>query len=409
MANDDIQEKRLRARLALEGDERHAKREQSEAEVAKLRQEAMLAMEGGERKAAREAKLKAEQDQIENEQKRLAEIDRLRQLEAARKKAEEDVSILEKDRQEKIRQEQFEKIHQAEAKIENLKQSPVPAITSIRTLQSDLAQSIERHNMSATSIAVQNQAEINQVSFAAKPKSPTKTIITLALVGLLIGAGLGALWYAKKITSDQTVPLTNLNVPKLVTAENTEVINLTTSTSSGQVGQIKTEIRNKLATTKNGITAFYFTTQTPNPDQPEKVETTFLSPTAFASLAQVAIPDGVLRTVDDIFTLGTINDNTHATFIIMQIKDLAADRALARMFDWEETMATDLTVLRPAETTATTSRISFVDKRVDNLDTRILYTTDNQPILAYAFFNNRYIIIATTDTVISDLVARLVP
>ena len=132
MANDDIQDKRLRARLALEGEARHAKREQSEAELAKMRQEAMLAMEGDDRKARREAKIKAEQDQVANEQKRLAEIERVRQLEAERKANEEEKVRLEKQHQEKVKETHVEKIHQAEAKIEDLKQSPVAAISSVR-------------------------------------------------------------------------------------------------------------------------------------------------------------------------------------------------------------------------------------------------------------------------------------
>lgn len=405
MANDDIQEKRLRARLALEGETRHAKREQSEAELAKMRQEAMLAMEGSERKAAREAKLKAEQDQIAKEQKRLAEIERVRQLETERKANEEEKARLEKQKQEKVKETQVEKIHQAEAKIENLKQSPTATISSVRTLQSDLAQAVERRKMSATSIAVKNQ-DAPKISLDEEPKSsPLKTILTVILIIILIGAGGGAIWYVQKINLAQTVPVNNLNIPKLITAENTEVINIATTTPAAQT---KADLKNKLANTASGITNFYFTTQIASPEEPEELSTVFINPTLFAKLTAVSVPDGVLRSVGDIFTLGVIASGaTKAPFIILQIKADSTDRALARMFDWEETMPNDLADLW--STTATTSNTSFTDKRINNLDTRILYNDNREPILLHTFFNNKYIIITTTDTVISDLVARLAP
>lgn len=409
MANDDIQEKRLRARLALEGEARHAKREQTEIEISKMRQEAMLAMEGAERKAAREAKIKAEQERVENEKKRLAEIERLRQLEAERKAAQADKERVEKERQAKIKETQIEKIHQAEARVETIKQAPGLSITSVRTLQTDLAQAVERRKLSSASIAVKNQEAGQNLGFETAPKSsPIKTILVFILIIILIGAGGGAIWYTQKIKTEQAVPIANLDIPKLIIAEHTEVINISSSTPTNK---IKTEIKNKLAGAESGITNFYFTIQITNLENPKELDTIFTNPTKFIELAGIRMPDGILRSVGDTFTIGVLNDNSVKTsFIILQIKPDSTDRALAQMFDWEETITADLAdLLLVYKTGTSTPNKSFTDKRINNLDVRILYHLDQSPALLYTFFNNKYIIIATDDKALGNIIARLAP
>lgn len=410
MANDDTQDKILRARLAMEGEERANRRAQSEAEVAKMRQEAMLAMEGAERKAAREAKLKAEQDRVENEKRRLAEAENLKALEEKRQKDAEFKALVEQQKIEKAKEAQVEKIHQAEAKIADIKKTPEVSISSVRTLQSDLAHAVEKRQMSATSIAVQNQSQ-KQISFAQEePRSNTKTILTILLIVVLIAAGGGVLWYAQVLQNDRPVTLENLNIPKLISIENTEVLNFTATTSANQ---IKSEIKNKLAGSNNTVN-LYLTANLPDPENPERLQTTFLTPTNFNTLAELNIDGALLRALGNDFTIGTLAGNTKTPFIIFQVN--AYDRALASMFNWESTLAGTVAEIWPESSptigTSTSRQIidrNFKNKRVNNLDARVLYYNTQEPAVAYAFFNNKYIIIAADDRVIGDLVARLAP
>lgn len=421
MDKDELEEKRLRARLALEGEERTVQRKKSEAEIAKMRQEAMLAMEGNERKARRENQIKEEEAQKEAEKKRLAEIEQLKKLEEDRKKAELEKVEAELAKQEKAKETKLEKIHQSEAEIEDLKKAPV-AITSVRTLKSDMAQAVERKKISESSIALKNQNAPKNISFSEKNKKPlTKTIISIVVVALLIGAGITAIWYVQKSISGRTVSVGNANTPNLITAEFTEIINLASSTPASQN---KEAVKSALNTTANGTTNFYFTTTTANPEDPEKTISVFVNPAQFTALTNIAIPNGLTRLVDDTFTFGTLNNGVKNNFAVFQIKIESADLALARMFEWEETIydnfsevwdiapsstTTAASTTTVATTTQTTLQIegSFKDVKVNNLDTRVLYDSNQNPVLLYTFFNNKYVIITTDTSTVTDIITRL--
>ena len=49
----------------------------------------------------------------------------------------------------------------------------------------------------------------------------------------------------------------------------------------------------------------------------------------------------------------------------------------------------------------------FEDREIKNTDTRILYDTEGNPVLIYAFFNRKYLIITTGEPALKEIIRRL--
>jgi hypothetical protein len=99
------------------------------------------------------------------------------------------------------------------------------------------------------------------------------------------------------------------------------------------------------------------------------------------------------------------------------------ERAFAAMLAWENTMRTDLLPLftrvprtripeesTASSTTATSSlqliRNGFLDKIVENRDTRVILNTTNDILLLWTFLNRNIIVITTNEYTLKEIISR---
>ncbi len=135
------------------------------------------------------------------------------------------------------------------------------------------------------------------------------------------------------------------------------------------------------------------------------------------------VPAELVRTLQPAYVVGVHSYDENQAFILLGVDSYST--AYAAMLQWERTLATDLLPLfarNPSphiqtgvqvDTSSTTPQEpvftpgNFVDKVVENRDTRVLLNAQGDIVLLWTFFGRNIILITTNDATLREVVSRM--
>jgi len=259
---------RERAREALAGPGRLARSAISQpadqsavnlppAELDQRRSMAQAAMEGYERRERRKA-LAAQQAAAEATKKKLA-ADLMAQREAERETREAQKRLVEErqlqaDREKKLK---LQKITEAQAVIEHLKQEPTVSLKPLRTYKSDLDEHLPQDgNINLGATVLKNQRYYSTPTLSSA--SVHRTWLLLAAAGFLLLAGgsvLALSWYWFKPSTRTTPAAATIKIRMILPVEDQKELILTDRNQfelRDQMYDLKTMVGRQYATAGGG-------------------------------------------------------------------------------------------------------------------------------------------------------------
>lgn len=394
-------DKRLRARLALTGEQEIAGWQEKEAYLEKRKIEAAKAMASDEQKRVQEEKDRATAHKIEA-QKKLAELEEKRKIQEELRKKDIGFEQREKDlAQEKLRQEKIKQILESKKEIEGIKKAPQSRLSSIHTLTDDLSEEIKHRGFTAAKLAQTNRQEKTEEE---KTVSWRKTII-FGLSFVLFFGGLTAIsWSAWQRIQKSKAPAQIVHNP-IIFADEHLAIELT----GKNYEQVKKEIQalrpaeNLEPITREKVRDIYFIYEKSlTTDQGLMIEKKIADPTIFATSTGLAITDNLLRFLEPDFMLGFYVGTQVEPFYIFKT-NYYKNSADALLHGENGIISQLLSIFIDPETETKIRLTLFQDKMVKNRDVRIVTNQDNLTLAAYAWLDKNTIAVTTNEVILEKI------
>lgn len=301
-------------------------------------------------------------------------------------------------------------------------------VKAIETYTSDISRVIRSGEMSAVSIAAaqadhhEKTATKDEVIAPPELSQEEKTSrwrIVLIIVGiLLIVAALGTV--AVVITRSLPQPLTNSTtveapfmsvdqtIPVVITADTTRDVLMTSLEAT----------REQVSLPVGLVAQLYVGMSTTSSSVPEYVPAAQL-----LGLLAPDIPQDLLRTISPTYLLGVHSYDENQAFLVLHVDSY--QQAYSGMLAWEPTVQRELAPLftrnpsphlptqtSDASSTASTSTVQFlqtgfVDKVVENHDTRAVVNSTGDLLLLWTFLDRNTIVITTNDYALREVIRRL--
>ena len=112
--------------------------------------------------------------------------------------------------------------------------------------------------------------------------------------------------------------------------------------------------------------------------------------------------------VNDNFLIGIVNKNTKDLFILLKVKSFID--SFDSMRSWEGKMFNDLHGFFGINISVDTKELlskDFVDGRIANKNTRILYDKNGKVVLMYVFADEHSVVIANSENAVNEVILRL--
>lgn len=398
----DLEAKRAAARKAMGGEAYEAKLETQNADLQKKRHEAMVAMESTEQRAKREAGEKAVAER--EAAKKQLELDLAREKENLAKRqaelaAEKQAREEERLNQEKTRQAEFENKQNV---IERLRQDSSQKLAPLRTLKTDLAQTVKTENLSATKIALmENDRRLETNAFSSQemvaPRQNSVWILGLVFICLLSLGTIGFIVYQNQKTTVTVAPAV---VNTLIFVDENQALSLD---NKGALEIINTISQlQKLSGAKDSLLNIY-----PTKDisaDPKNPKITAVGLAEFISASHLSLAEEISRHFDNRFMIGSHRGTTNNLFWVFSIND------------WEYSKATILknepsffdSLLGPflVDTTFSTdlAGTSATDEIVKNKDARAIKNKLNQTIAIYSFLDPKTLVVTQNEEALGRLI-----
>lgn len=392
MLENNTPDRRQEAQTALGGD----KLAEREANVEKRRKEAMLAMEGDKHKTRREVeelKVRAEAEEIKKRAEERATAAANHAAAVAKSTAERaaaETAAIEAEAA------QREKIAQADATTEQIKQSDNPKLRSFRTIKTDMAKAVREQGLSLSKIAaMQGRSAGPRTTEQINDGGGQGGLLVSIITVLLIAGGLGAWWWYGQTpnTGNITTPVVVPSNPILRadTRRPLELNNFRTLSETYEALDTATSIAEEPRVV--GLIEIYLTRGG------EEL--------SFANLRQtlsLTVPDNLTRHLRDNFLFGVYDSGeSRSRFLILQTSFF--DQAWSAAFDWERYMVGDLsTLLRMPND----NRVVWSDRVIRNKDVREAKNEAGETVLIYSFINDQTILIARNENTFVEVYRRLI-
>ncbi len=273
-------------------------------------------------------------------------------------------------------------------------------LETLRTFKNDVAEAVKKQKTSVISVAVAEQKrKIERHELPPTPVSPhtesRRNILMIALSICLILGGLFAGAYAIFTYKVPPKPITIIQPGNPIISSNYQKEITIDGKSKGDllylIANEKTAER-----TAGSIESIYFTGDM---GSGRKV----IDFQQFLQSTQTKIPETVTRTLGPDFMLGLHSIKGGKMFLI--VKPTYYEGAFPAMLDWEETMASDLSVI--FNRASSTPGSAFIDKVIKNKDSRVQYDDAGNIIIIYSFVDKQHIIIAEDEETITEAYRRL--
>lgn len=364
--------------------------------LAGQRLKAQMAMEGDERRKRREEVLR-----------KVREAEELARQAAEQQKRE----IFEKERIEREKIEQETRIREQRERVsQQLKQQVKEvkagggSLQTIRTLKFDQDNLIKGQNLSIVGIAIkEEERRRRQQENRSISSEKNKPLLIASVVMILLGSGIGFYVYNSYYSAAPAgiLPGRGAVTPSIVFADTTRSMDTTEITTDDLQIKIKNEIRNPPDLRLGAVENFVFSKKNP------QGVTVSLSAEELLRLLGSSAPDSLLRALDRDYMFGILSSAENAAFIIVTTGSY--DQALAGLLDWEgKTITKDLyPILTSLKPDAELLTKPYEDLLVKNVDTRALKDKDGNIRIIYGFIDGtKTIVIAGSKQAFTEALNR---
>ncbi len=350
--------------------------------IAGDRLRAQIAMEGEQRRKQREENLKREKEAKEN----------IHQEEENKKKEIFEREKIEREMKERdIRLEETRKRTSADLKqqVEEVKGSG-DGLKTIRTLKFDQANLIKKQNLSMIGIAIKEEERSRQRqenSSLSSGKNVKFLIASLLLIILSVGLALYVNNFYYKENPVGITPDKETKSEPIIFVDSYRTLDTTGLATDDIIDKIKNEVRNPPDLRLGTIEDFVFFKKDA---LGSKIS---LSASDLFKVIGSEAPDAFLRTLSRDYIFGILSSAENAAFII--VKTESYNKGWAGLLDWDsQTLTKDLyqvlTSLKPDKELLTKQ---FEDLTIKNLDTRVLRDREGTIRIVYGFLDGEKTII----------------
>lgn len=333
-----------------------------------------------------------------------------------------DTSISSGLTQEQLRQ----TVHISEAlHNEGMGQRPAD-MQNIRTFQSDIAGAVKEDNVSLIKIALaEKKRQERQGTFEGSlTPAPSNTPLLIGIMITLIVLGAGGFFFWKIVLQ----PNANTPVTPAVSTDKTPPFDaeqkITVNVQDKDFNDIERilEKERNSELTKGSVERVTFV-KTDETGQEKQ-----LSVQDWLAFLRAGAPNSLLRSFDPGFIFGIYASTPRDSFVIIKINSY--DNAYAGMLQWEATIENDLggvvrkqQIVTPSQAVATSTKsdeatttqeaptnftsAQFVDKVINNKDTRILLDNTGKTKLIYSFVDQQTLVITSGEAALKEVIFRL--
>ena len=288
----------------------------------------------------------------------------------------------------------LEEIRTSEETIAALTKKPVTT-SSLRTFKGDMARAIAK-GASQASIALAE--EERRRARGTQIPEPQSTPLLLCIAGVSI---LGYVFIIPYFTAPASVvPVAAVN--SIIPAEETQSVSITSMRTTQVTTALSKIIRGSPRGTGLGdMLHIYFTTQGSTASSSTRVSAPLWRDTMLPRM-----PVLLARTLTPEFMYGVLRSERPSGFLILSVESPSV--ALSGMLAWEKTLASEILPLITGEEEGVSIGLSFQDKILRNLDTRILFNENGESLLLYSVLSGKkYVIITRDQSTFDELVTRL--
>ena len=275
----------------------------------------------------------------------------------------------------------------------------------LRTYTSDMAEAIRQDEASVIKIALAEKARREREAQEKKAEGTNFTKTAFLLGGILLLAIAGATIYFLffRKTEEVVVPVES-TIESFLSYDSNQIIE---TSSIENFIQLITTIKEKEGNLSGIIKTFFFVKEVG--EQKE-----FLSPAELLSLANVKVPDSLLRALSSNYLFGKYEINQTiketAPFLILEANTNNYNQAYASMLNWEDTMLSDLLFffeIKLPEGKLAISYGSWGDLIIKNKDVRVLRDPYGKGLIYYSFVNKNSFVITTRAEALAEIIDRI--
>ena len=396
MFNNDIQKERTRAQIAMSKknnseidslDKNNDNNQKFINDLEEKKIEARKAMESRGHKEVRE-KREAEIEATTLHEKKIIEIRQKREL-IEKQKALEEVTAKEKLSQQDIKeQNQYEQdLQKASFIIEDIKNNE-PHISPLRTLKIDQEPILtEAKNISAT-IRQQNPKKEKNIP---NQSSWLKILVIIFIFILLLSSIFVIYAVNKKTVSIQTgVPIENTS--SLIPVNTNVKINTDSKTPANIISEIKSNLRPNV--TGPSLQQIYLESTQIDAEGNQSIKR--LETIDFLSVTNTSLPADFIHFLQPTYMLASFADINKPASISILLTTRSFEHTYAKLLASESEILSSLykNFLTPDKLDLIKNK-DFIDKTINNIDTRGIYTDNEDLIIMYSFINPKLLMITT--------------
>lgn len=271
------------------------------------------------------------------------------------------------------------------------------ALPTLRTLQTETTDYIRKKNISLADMALA-ESKKQRLGYAPAKNFQKQKLIVIIGISLAVAFATGTfLWWQSQKKSS---PMTSLKIPPpLIFSETEEILEF--SDKKEFPALLKSRLENP------GIKAGQMRYLAPAEKIAEN-ELIFIKAKEFLNLIAPQTPEDLINVLKEKFYLGALKDeNSQANSATMIFEVKAFDKAFAAMLNWESSLKRDLSILAFEDADSETGNFGFSDAIIKNQDARIIKNINNQPVILYAFFSKRFLIISFNQKALEETIIRL--
>ncbi|NOY35511.1 MAG: hypothetical protein GXP44_01145 [bacterium] len=259
-------------------------------------------------------------------------------------------------------------------------------IHPLRTFKTDMNDYVKKKGVSMVDIMLANQKKKNFWSLKNRRKVFSGKAVIITAAALLFIGGFSLIFLLARKNSEPN-PVVEVSLKPIITADRDEAVSVKNIGDILKVPVPSKKLLNISVFSGNG-----------------ENKKTILSADKFFEGAGISVPRPLADSLDGKFMLGVFRSSRKSPVLILKVKFY--ERAFASMINWEKNMFENLGIFFGGEETEPNSD-GFIDKEIRNTDTRILYDTEGNPILIYAFFGKKYLVITDNKDALVEIFRRL--
>ncbi|HZS43255.1 MAG TPA: hypothetical protein VFA52_03505 [Candidatus Paceibacterota bacterium] len=297
----------------------------------------------------------------------------------------------------------------SEALAEAKKEKQEGSIKAIKTYQSDVAEAIQRDNVSVIKMAVaeKRRQEKQGLTAEAVGKESKKRVVIIAASVVLVVAGFLIVGYFLISKTKNTGVLT-VNLPHEIIHPDKQVeIKLDSVTLQSFLSQF--QAIKPLSLDSGSVESVVVTVRgnLGNATSVDQVGRKVLSTQDFMNLLQARLPGSLYRSLSGYLVGFYQNSNGPEPFLIL--KTDSYQNAFSGMLQWESNMQADLAALFGLPTGNGNPNFvptPFKDEVFDNRDTRTLLDENGNILLIYSFLDPNTIVLVQSHNAFDEILSR---